>query len=395
MIDFELSEDHLAIQSMARKFADREIQPIAEKLDRSQNLFEDFPWQLVQKGSEIGFRTAALPIEYDGPEFDFRTWVVLIDELAYADVACAKIFSHNWTLCRAIVGRGTQEQKDRFLPAFRDDPTFLLAGDVSELPAASGKSGAGATITATRRGDRYVLNGKRRVISNGPHAKLLLIDAQTDSRVSPAEGTSTFLLPKETPGCSFACVHDRVGLRMYLQGELHLDNAEVPAENLLGGKEGRGYDESVRGAGNLEISAHAMALARVAIDAAAKYATERVQGGKQIIEHQAVALALADMYIALQAGRSLLWEVAWTMDRNRNDRALDTACKVFCTEAAVKICREAVELFGGSGVMRELPMQKYFRDSLVLLHMGGTNHANLERIGAILDSRADQMSLPQ
>ena len=141
------------------------------------------------------------------------------------------------------------------------------------------------------------------------------------------------------------------------------------------------------GAGHIELSAQAMALARAALDAATKYASERIQGGKRIIEHQAVALALADMYIHLQAGRSFLWRAAWTMDNNRMDRALSIACKMFCTEAAVRICRDAVELFGGSGVMRELPLQKYFRDSLVLLHMGGTNQSNRVKVGAILDSR--------
>src|SRR3972149_7725156 len=165
MIDFELTEEQLSIQDMARKFAEREIRPIAEGLDRSQHLIEDFPWSLVQKGSAVGFRTAALPPEYDGPEFDFRTWVVLIDELGYPDVACAKIFSQNWKLCRALVSRGTQEQKDRFLPAFRDDHQFLLAGDGAEpetgadTPPSSSKANAGAMLHATRTGDHYVLNG--------------------------------------------------------------------------------------------------------------------------------------------------------------------------------------------------------------------------------------------
>jgi alkylation response protein AidB-like acyl-CoA dehydrogenase len=396
MIDFELTEEQLTIQSMARKFAEREIRPIAEGLDRSQHLLEDFPWSLVQKGSEVGFRTAALPIEYDGPGFDFRTWVVLIDELGYPDIACAKIFSQNWKLCRAIVSRGTQEQKNRFLPAFRDDHQFLLAGDGAEPETgadarlSSGKPNAGVMLCATRAGDHYVLNGRKPFISLGPGAKLLLVNARTDKSAGPVEGTSTFLVPRDTPGFTLACIHDKIGFRMHLQGELDFDNVKVPAENLLGGKEGHSYDEAFSGAGSIELSAHAMALARAALDAATKYASERIQGGKRIIEHQAVALALADMYIHLQAGRSLLWRVAWTMDNNRMDRALTIACKIFCTEAAVRICRDAVELFGGSGVMRELPLQKYFRDSLVLLHMEGTNQSNRIKIGAILDSRVGE-----
>ncbi len=393
MIDFELTEEQLTIQDMARKFAEREIRPIAEKLDRSQHLLEDFPWSLVQKGSEVGFRTAALPLEYDGPGFDFRTWVVLIDELGYPDVACAKIFSQNWKLCRALVSRGTQEQKDRFLPAFRDDHRFLLAGDGAEpetgadTPPSSGKPNAGAMLHATRAGNHYVLNGRKPFIALGPEAKLLLVNARTDRDAGPLEGTSTFLVPRDTPGFTLARIHDKVGFRMHLQGELDFDKVKVPAENLLGGKEGHTHDEVFFGAGHIELSAHAMALARAALDAATKYATERVQGGKRIIEHQAVALALADMYIHLQAGRSFLWRTAWTMDHDRTDRALVIACKIFCTESAVRICRDAVELFGGSGVMRELPLQKYFRDALVLLHMGGTNQSNRIKVGAILDSR--------
>ena len=391
MIDFELTEEQLTIQDTARKFAEREIRPIAERLDRSQHLLEDFPWSLVQKGSEVGFRTAALPMEYDGPGFDFRTWVILIDELGYPDVSCAKIFSKMWKRCGAIVSRGTREQRDRFLPAFRDDNRFLLAGDGAEAQAgadrSSGKPDAGAMLHATRAGDHYVLNGRKPFVSLGPEAKLLLVNARTDQTANPAEGTSTFLVRRDTPGFTLARIHDKVGCRMHLQGDLEFDNVKVPAENLLGGKEGHAYDEACAGAGSIEVSAQAMALARAALDAATKYATERIQGGKRIIEHQAVALALADMYIHLQAGRSFLWRAAWTMDNDRMDNALLVACKMFCTESAVRICRDAVELFGGSGVMRELPLQKYFRDSLVLLHMEGTNQSNRVKVGAILESR--------
>ena len=214
MIDFELTEEQLSIQDMARKFAEREIRPIAERLDRSQQLLEDFPWFLVQKGSEVGFRTAALPIEYDGPGFDFRTWVVLIDELGYPDVACASIFSQNWKLCAALVSRGTQEQKDRFLPAFRDDHQFLLGGDGADPQTgadarpASGQSNAGATLRAVRTGGHYVLNGRKPFIALGPGAKLLLVNAHTGKAEGPGEGTSTFLVPRDTPGCSLAGIRD-------------------------------------------------------------------------------------------------------------------------------------------------------------------------------------------
>jgi alkylation response protein AidB-like acyl-CoA dehydrogenase len=393
VLAFDLSEEQLAIQSVAREFAENEIRPIAEKLDRSRQLLQDFPWALVRKGSEIGLRTVALTKEYGGLALDSRTWVILIDELGYPDIACARIFAQNWSLCGAIAGCGTQEQKDRFLPAFRDDDEFLIAGAEIEPEAGADvhmpdhETNNGSVLSATRVGDQYLLKGKKQFVSLGPVAKLLLVSAHTDGSLGPVEGTSTFLVPSDTPGLSIAC-HDKVGLRIDVQGELIFDSATVPAENLLGGKEGQPYGDAFHAARNIEFSAYAMVLARAALDAAARYASERIQGGRRIIEHQAVALALAEMYIALQAGRSLLWRAAWALDNNRTDPALAMACKVFCTEAAVNICHNALELFGGSGVMRELPMQKYFRDSLVLLHMDGTNHINRIKIGEILGARA-------
>lgn len=395
MLTFDLSEEQLAIQKLARDFGESEIRPIAEKLDRSRQLLEDFPWVLVRKGSEIGLRTVALPREYGGFEFDSRTWVVLIDELGYSDISCARMFAQNWSLCGAITNCGTQQQKDRFLSAFRDDDTYLIAS--AEIEPEAGVDGVvlgdGAhgenLLSAKRVGDHYVLNGKKSFVSLGPVAKLMLMNARTGASCDAAGGTSTFLIPHDTPGLSIAC-RDKVGLRIDLDGELIFENARIPVENLLGEKEGRQYGADFYAARSVEVSAYAVALARAALDAAARYASERTQGGRRIIEHQAVAIALAEMYVALQAGRSMLWRAATALDDNRSDPALTTACKVFCTEAAVKICHSAVELFGGSGVMRELPLQKYMRDALVLLHMDGTNDLNRIKIGAILGAQTER-----
>ncbi|MBI2319794.1 MAG: acyl-CoA dehydrogenase, partial [Betaproteobacteria bacterium] len=362
---FSLTEDQVAIQAMAKEFAEGEIRPLAEKLDRSQEPIQDFPWTLVRKGSELGLRTVALPQEYGGLGLDYRTQLVLIDELAYPDVACARIFSQNWNLCAEIADCGTKDQKRKFLSQFIEDDTLLLAG--------------GHGISAARKGDHYLLNGAARFASFGPVAKLLLVEARTGT-----DETSLFLVPADIAGVSVAAFEDTVGSRIDLKGQLVFKDARLPVANLLGGKEGRGFSDAFVAADHLETSAHAMALARAALDATAAYANERIQGGRRIIEHQAVALSLADMYIALQTGRSVLWRAAWELDHGRVDRALTASCKVFCTEAAINIARNAVELFGGSGVMRELPMQKYFRDALVLAHLGGGNGAERIATAAIL-----------
>lgn len=392
-LNFDLSDEQIGFQSMAREFADGEIRPIAERLDRSQQLFQDFPWALVKKGSEIGFRTVALPTEYGGLELGSQTWVVLIDELGYPDIACAKIFSQNWILCRTISAYGTQEQKERVLSAFRDDDSFLIGYAEVESENDGSLSNeiahGGIGLSAKRVGDQYLLNGNQSFVSLGPVAKLLLVNARLEgSSAELGAGSSTFLVPSDLAGVSVNFVDDRVGMRVDLQGRVVFDNVRIPAENLLGGKQQQSYGEVFDTASDIEISALAMTVARAALDAATIYATERIQGGQRIIEHQAVALTLAEMFITLQAGRSFLWRVAWKFDNNQSDRALTKACKIFCTEAAVDICHEALELFGGAGVMRELPIQKYFRDSLTLLHMAGANHANRAQIGAILAARS-------
>jgi acyl-CoA dehydrogenase len=376
---------------MARDFAEKEIRPIAETLDRSQNLLQDFPWDMIKKASKLGLRTIGLPKEYGGPEYDLRTWVVLIDELAYPDIACAKILTQCWKGARRFGTQATKEQRDRFLPAFRDDDTYLLGGARTEPGSGSDNQlpyeapDAGVMLSARREGDHYVLNGRKHFISNSPVAKMLVVTARTDRTVGGNKGSSQFIVPTDTPGFKVAAVHDKVGMRMYLQGELDFDNVKVPLENLFGGKEGRSGLE--KGASRVELAAHAMTLSRAALDAAIQYANQRIQGGRPIIQHQAVAMSLAEMYKTLQAGRTLLWRLAWAEDMGQSEPAFTMATKVFCTEAALKICTGSLEIFGGSGVMRELPMQKYFRDALIFQHMDGTQDINRIKIGMVLENR--------
>ena len=390
MYGLDLNEEQRALQDVAKKFAEKEIAPIAEKLDKSQNLLQDFPWDMVRKADALGLRTVGLPEEYGGPGYDLRTWLVMIDEMTYVDICCSKILTQCWKLARGLAMGGTKAQKDKFLPAFRDDPTYLLGGASTEPGAGADNhlpyegADGGVKLSAVRQGDHYVLNGRKHFISHSPVAKLLSVAARTDKTVGGDKGKSNFLVPTDTPGFKVVRVHDKVGFRMYLQGELEFDNVKLPVENLVGGKEGGGREGHVA---SIELAAHAMALARRALDEAIRYANDRVQGGKRIIEHQSIAKELAELYQLLHAGRGLVWHAAWTVDTGNHDPALTGSCKVFCTEAALKICLSAMEMFGGSGVMRELPMQKYARDAMCLRHLEGTNNVNLLRIGKTLETR--------
>jgi alkylation response protein AidB-like acyl-CoA dehydrogenase len=399
MIDFELTEEQLALQKMARDFSEKEIRPIAEKLDRSENLLADFPWDMVRKGSKLGLRTISLPREYGGPEHDMLAWLAIIDELGYADIACAKIFSQCWKLSRRIAAGGTKEQKDRFLPAFRDDDTFLLTGGQTEPGAGSDSHfpydapNAGVMLSAVRVGDHYVLNGRKHFISHAPVSKLLIIAARTDKTVGVSKGTSSFLIPRDTPGMTFGAVHDKVGFRMYLQGEINFDNVRLPVESLLGGREGGTTYEGV--ASNVELAAYAVVVARAALDAAITYANDGTRGNGRSTERQAVSAMIADMYKDLQAARTLLWRSTWMAVHKKADRTLTMSAKVFCTEVANKICVAALEMFGAGGVMRDHPIQKYARDAMVLPHMDGTNPINKLKIAKFLDTWITEGPLPQ
>ena len=393
MLDIDLTGEQLSWQKIARDFSEKEIRPIAAKLDRSENLLADFPWEMIKRGSKLGLRTLSLPKEYGGPDLDMLTWLVIIDELGYADISCAKIFSQCWKIARAIANRGTQEQKDRFLPAFRDDDTFLLTGASTEPESGSDNHlpydapNAGVKLSAKRVGDHYVLNGRKHFISHAPVSKLLIIAARTDKTVGTSVGTSSFLLPRDTPGLTFGQVHDKVGFRMYLQGEINCDNVRVPVESLLGGREGPAAYEGV--VSNIELAVYAVVVARAALDAAIGHANKA--GGRK---HPAVSTMLADMYKDLQASRALLWRATSMSVNKKPDRSLTMSAKVFCTEIAVKICVAALEIFGEDGIMRDLPIQKYVRDAVALTHMDATNPINKLTITKFLQAWISEGRLP-
>jgi acyl-CoA dehydrogenase len=219
MLEFDLTDEQRALQRLARDFAEREIRPIAMELDQ-MDVRESFPWELIKKGSKLGFRTMALPPEWGGVGADLLTQVVMIDELAYADMSCCKMFSQCWKVSRHLFMAGTEEQKRRYIPPFVEDDTFVLANANTEPNSGSDNSGyydpppgQGIMLRAERQGDYYVLNGTKHMIANSPVAKLYIIKGRTDPRVNQSEGLSHFIVPRDTPGFRFGHIHDKVGFR--------------------------------------------------------------------------------------------------------------------------------------------------------------------------------------
>ncbi|MFQ5894622.1 MAG: acyl-CoA dehydrogenase family protein [Nitrospinota bacterium] len=383
-MEFTLTEEGRALQQLARDFFEREVRPMAAEYDRRPDPRECVPWELIEKGSRLGLRTLGTPARWGGGGADLLTQAMVIEEMARVDIGASKTFSHNWKVSSRIAALASEEQCQRFLPPFVEDHRFLLSNAITEPDAGSDNflphdaPEAGARCFAERRGDGYIINGRKTFIALGGVSRLVVLWARTDRSVGVTKGLSTFLVPRGTPGFSVGHIHDKMGMRLYNNAELIFEACRVPAENLVGA-EGEAWEQRQRvaGGGNIEVTAHAVGCARGAYEHALEHARNRVQGLRPITEHQAIAMKLSEMAMEVEAGRTLLWRAAWSADHLRPpDRKLTILAKVFATEMAVRVARMACEVWGGMGVMRDAPAEKLLRDAAVLLHMDGTNQIN-------------------
>lgn len=392
-MDFTLTEEQRALQELAREFAEKEIRPVALERDHLPDHRACFPEDLMRRGSEVGLRTLCLPKAYGGPGIrEMLTLVLVAEELAVGDPGVAMSLIQTCRLARLLADVGTQDQQDRFFPALRDDPLYLLSVGASEPDAGSDTvlpyEGADVALrlTAVRQGDHYLLNGTKHFITNAGAAKLYYVLARTDPARGLREGVTALLVPADTPGFRIGREHDKMGRRLQRNAELVFENARVPAGNRLG-EEGGGqglFARFLRGGVTIP-AAIAVGVARAGYEAAVAHAKARVQGGRPIRQHQTIANMLAEMYGQLEAARTLVWRAAWVIDADAPDAPqLALMAKVVASEMAVRICIAALEVFGGWGYMRDLPIEKHVRDALSFLHSDGTNQVNRLRAATLL-----------
>lgn len=385
--DFGLTEEQRAYQNLARKFAEEHIKPIAAQIDRMENVADNFPWDMLKQAHKIGLKTLALPKEYGGEEIGALGRVIVCDELAFVDSTCCKIISQMWSNSSRIARRGTPKQCERFLTAFRDDPAYMICNANTEPDSDKtlyGSPEGGVRLSAVKNGNGYVLNGTKHMSSLGGVAQLFTVTGRIDKTVPPKQGTGMFLVTRDMPGFSVARIHDRVGWRAYQSAELVFQDVYVPAENQLAGgiSEARNHPYHL-----VEIAANYLGLARAAYEASLDYARLRVQGGKRIIEHQFVSEQLADMYIDLQAGRSFVWHTAWAIDNGipgSQEKAIASAW--FGGNVARKVTQAAISVFGGMGVEKDLPIERYARDALVAIPtamMGSRKVSLMYKLGGL------------
>jgi alkylation response protein AidB-like acyl-CoA dehydrogenase len=388
MFNLHLTPEQHEIRQTVREFVRREVKPIALERDRKEDFDERFPWEVLEQASRMGLRTMALSEDMGGTGADNLTCCLVIEELAVGDVGIAATVGQTACLARSwFEGAMTMKQRERFLPQFLEDHRFHLAFAGHEpdtdlgwryhepnVPDARYKTRA----VRESNGD-WVLNGVKNFITNAPIAKLIAVNLTTASEQSGAMSMSTIIVPRDTPGLTVR-EHDKVGRRLGSNGELVFENCRVPAENLIGEVGKSPFNARSIGRGIPRFQAMNLGIGRAAYEAALEYAQLRVQGGRRIIEHQAVGLSLANMAVALEAARVLTWQAAWASDHQEAyadgslpGLPLQTIAKIVVSETVQRVTLEAAQIFGGMGVMRELPMQKYVRDAMIFLHSESSN----------------------
>lgn len=386
-MDFLLTEKQRHWRDLAREFAEKIIKPDVMRRDRLATAEERIPWDWIREADRQGIRTMGVPKAFGGAGCDVFTMCLAGEELAAGDLGFAVIMDQCWKMANLFGDAMNVEQQQRFIPRFVADPEATTAIAITEPGAGSDHQGyydspdIDFKTTAVRDGDQYVINGTKRYVSNGSMAKLYFVVARTDPSRSLREGGSVFIVPSDTPGFRVGFFHEKSSQRLATNGTFHFENCRVPASNILVGEGMLGQLRSDYMWGSkAEAAATALGVGRAAYEYALDYARQRVQGGKPIVEQQAVAMMLGTMAMKIDAARLQIWKAAWLADRRQPEaRVLGLLAKVNASETAFECCRLAGEVLGGASIMYDHPVEKYLRDASSFLHSDGTNQMCLLR----------------
>jgi len=367
-MDFELTEENRIFQDAIRDFAQKEIAPLVDEAEE-KNVF---PQQLFKKMGEQGFLCPRYPVELGGGGGDKITECIMMEELNKVNAGIAASLMAQSGLCTQPIYRfGSEEQKQRFLiPAIKGEK--IGAFGLTEPDA--GSDAASIKTRAVRDGDDYITNGTKIFITNGPICDYVLLAAYTDP-TKRGQGINLFVVEKGSPGFSVSRKLDKVGNRSIETGELVFEDCRVPAKNMIGEKEGGGFDmiTDTLMSGRITYGSRCTGTAQAAYDLTVQYAKERVQFGRPIIKFQATRFKLAEMATNIDVMRSYTYRVAWMYDQGKNVRKESSMVKLFTAETLQKILSDSMQIHGGYGYMMEYPIQRYWRDGRLFTITEGTS----------------------
>ena len=383
-MDFKLNEEQTMVQEAAREFAQSEIVPVAAGFDERS----EFPVETIRMAGELGFMGVEVPEEYGGSGFDSISYALVMEEISAADAAHGTIVSVNNSLYGVpLLEFGTDEQKKRLLaPVASGEVNGAYA--LTEPQSGSDAAAMRARAELSADGSHYVLNGKKSWITSAPVAKYIVFFAQTITQDVESAGISAFIIDTDEPGYHRGKSEPKLGIRASATCEIELADYKCPVANRIG-DEGKGFRiaMTVLDTGRIGIAAQALGIAQAAYDAAVVYSRERSAFGSPIGSFQAIQGKLADMKCRIEASRLLIYKAAWSKMESRKTAVKNTLsgsiAKLFGSETAMFVTHQALQIHGGMGYSKELPLERYFRDAKVTEIYEGTSEIQRMVIGRL------------
>jgi alkylation response protein AidB-like acyl-CoA dehydrogenase len=384
--DRYLSPEQRMMRETCRRYVDDVVRPFIAGNREREWVFDPsarLPAEILKEADRAGLRHLGVPEQYGGvgldPASEAQTFSIIATEIARGDAGLADKLVQNWKISVLLRTLAPSHLQDTWFSRYMADPQFLMAHCLTEPRGASDRwlpynvPAANMDTRAVREGGHWVINGRKQFISNGYDASLYIAYANTDPSAGMLQGTSSFLVPRDTPGLEVTRCNETVGGRYMNNGEIVFDDCRVPEDHLLAHGDALGKAGVYFRPGKIIQAAKNLGIGIAAFDDTATFVQQRVQGGQILIKHQAVAIRVAEMATKLEAVGALLRRAAIAVDENSPDAtALCDMVKVFASQEILKVCQHAVELHGGYGAMLEAGVEKYFRDAAVYLHMDAT-----------------------
>ncbi|TXK40128.1 acyl-CoA dehydrogenase family protein [Nonomuraea sp. C10] len=377
-----LNAEETAMVEAVRDFVDREVRPVARELEHANA----YPGELIDQMKRMGVYGLAIPEPYGDVQVSTPCFAMITEELARGWMSLAGAMGGHTVVARLILAYGTQEQKDRYLPRMA---TGELRATMALTEPGGGSDLQAMRTVARRDGDGYVIDGTKTWISNARMSGLVALLCKTDPAAEPRHRGFSVLLVEKVPGVTVTADLPKLGYKGVESCEVVFDGARVPADALLGGVEGAGFTQMMRGLeiGRIQVAARATGVARAAFDDALAYAQQRESFGRPIWRHQAVGNHLAEMGTKLTAARRLLLYAAERYDSGERSDMEAGMAKLFCSEVAMEIALNAIRVHGGYGYSTEFDVERYFRDAPLMIVGEGTNEIQRDVIARQLVER--------
>ena len=377
-----LTEEEAAIVSLVGEFVDREVRPVARDLEHANA----YPAKLIDQMKELGIFGLAIPEPWGETRVSARCYAAVTEELARGWMSLAGAMGGHTVVAKLLVGFGSPEQQDAWLPR-------MATGEIRATMALT-EPGGGSDLqamrtTARRDAGEYVVNGAKTWITNARRSQLIAVLCKTDPAAAPAHKGISILLAEHGPGCHVSRDLPKLGYKGVESCELTFEDFRVPVSGLLGGAEGEGFAQMMRGLeiGRIQVACRALGVARAALEDSLRYAQQREAFGKPIWQHQSIGNYLADMATKLEAARQLTWHAARRYDSGERADMEAGMAKLFASETAMEIALNAIRIHGGYGYSTEFDVERYFRDAPLMIVGEGTNEIQRNMIARQLISR--------